>query len=144
MTRNDGQLATVDQLRAVGSKAIRRYKLLDPLPVSGLRLRVQSLIEREMSQYQTEMFRRGKEAKPERMRAANGRLFVRVLVNAEGNRLLADNDAGLFEGWDAADTLSLYDQVAIHLGIREAEVEDLEKNSERIAGDLQPLPSPSE
>lgn len=144
MSENNG-LATAEQARAAGSRQTRRYKLLDPLPVSGLRFRIQSLTERELAEHDAEAtdyarggFRRSA------LTNANARIFVRTLVDAEGNRLFADNDVKVFADWDAADTNVLFDECARHCGIRRANAEDLGKNSETTSVADSPSSSPSE
>lgn len=144
MTDENG-LASAEQLRALGSRGVRRYKMLDPLPVSGLRLRIQSLTEREMAQHDADAISYGKRTvKRSAIVNANGRLFVRCLVDGEGNRLFANGDMDIFADWDAADTSYVYDEIASHCGIRQAADEDLVKNSEETIGVGSPSSSPSE
>jgi hypothetical protein len=144
MSEENG-LATADQIRAAGSRAIRRYKMLDPLPVNELRLRIQSLTEREMGQHDAEAISSNKAGvKLSAIENANGRMFVRCLVDAEGNRLFGDRDTALFADWDSADTRVLYDAIAEHCGIRQISDEKLVKNSETMPADETPSDSPSE
>lgn len=142
MSEHNG-LSTAEAVRAAGSRQVRRYKLLEPLPVNGLRLRIQSLTEQEMSKYQTELVGRGNRPKPARLEDANGRLFCRVLVDGDGNRLFGDGDAEAFAGWDSADTGALYERVKRHLGLEDGDVEDLVKNSAATGGDARRSGSPS-
>jgi len=129
MTENNG-LATVEQIRAVGSRGVRRHKMVGPLPVSGLFLRIQSLTEREMARHDAEAISYSKAGvKRSAIENANARLFVRCLVDADANRLFADHETAVFADWDAADTRYLYDEIAEHVGVRRAD-EEAVKNSE--------------
>jgi hypothetical protein len=124
-------LATADQLRALGAKVKRRYKRLDPCPVSGVELRIQSLTEGEQTRYQGAcMATRGAGLLKSRLEDASRRLFVQCLVDAQGNRLLGDNETGVFVNWDSADTTFLYNECAEHCSISRDDIEDLVKNSE--------------
>jgi len=106
----------------------RRFKVIGPLPVSGKRVRIQSLNEGELSAYHAVAV--GKDGfKPSRMEDANRRLIARCLVNADGNRLLADSDAGKLASWDAADGQYVYNECAAFVGLKRDEIEGLEKNS---------------
>jgi hypothetical protein len=144
MSEENG-LATVEQIRAIGGRAIRRYKTLDPLPVNGLRLRIQSLSELEMARHDADAlsYNRGG-VKRSAIENANGRLFVRCLVDGDGNRLFADQDISIFADWDSADTRVLYDAIAEHCGIRQTSEEELAKNSEVISVVDSPSSVPSE
>jgi hypothetical protein len=107
----------------------RRFKIIGPLPVSKKRVRIQSLNEGELSAYHAVAV--GKDGfKPSRMEDANRRLIARCLVNADGNRLLADSDAGKLASWDAADAQYVYNECAAFVGLKRDEIEGLEKNSE--------------
>lgn len=144
MSEGNG-LATAEQARAAGSRQMRRYRVIDPLPVNGLQFRLQSLTEREMADHDGEAtdYARGG-FKRSALRNANARIFVRVLVDAEGNRLFADSDVAVFTDWDSADTNALYDACARHCGIRRVSDEDLVKNSEETSVGSVHSDSPSE
>ena len=127
MSDNCEGLATAAEL--LGGKANVRYKTLD-LPVSGRKVRIRSLSERELSAYTTATIsRKGVGMRRARLEDANRRLIAMVLVDAAGNRLLSDRDAGKLADWDSADSSYLYDEAAGHVGLKEGDLEDLVKNS---------------
>jgi hypothetical protein len=107
----------------------RRFKVIGPLPVSGKRVRIQSLSEGELSAYQAVAV--GKEGfKPARMEDSNRRLMARCLVDKDGNRLLSDSQAGKLAAWDAADAQYVYNECAAFVGLKRDEIEGIEKNFE--------------
>jgi len=141
MTEDNG-LATLEQLFSKPTR--RRYKLLDPLPVSGHRLRIRSLTEGEMSRYQSATIASGGTGlRKSRLEDANRRLIKLCVVDGEGNPLLEDSHLEKLTDWDSADTTFLYDECASHCGVNRRDVEDLVKKSEKIHVEDSPLPSPS-
>jgi len=130
---SDIQLAGVEQLF---TPMKRRYKTVD-LPVSGLTVRIQSLTEREVADYQQEAFKKsGNGLIPARLRDSGPRLIVRCVVDASGNRIMnASNVPQLLE-WDSADSNCLQRACMDHCGIRDDEnLDGLVKNSETTGGD---------
>lgn len=132
MSEHTAKLATREELL---TPRPRRYKVLDPLPISGLVLRVQSLSEREGSAYEDAAWRTAKNGQreiiPEKLRNAGPRLIVLCAVDADGKRLFTDADAQLLaDNLDKADAESAYDQCAAHIGLRKQDIEALAKNSE--------------
>lgn len=126
---NEPVLAGVDQLFA---PTCRRYKTVT-LPVSGLTVRIQSLTEREVSDYQAAavQMRSGQPtAKAERLKDASRRWIVLCLVDSAGNRILNDSHVARLADWDAADTQFLYEECAAHVGLKSADLDSLVKNSE--------------
>lgn len=120
-----------------GSPLKRRYKIVGPLPVNGLRFRIQSLSEGELSAYQAVAV--GKEGfRPGRMEDANRRLIAKCLVDGDGNRLLTDGQAAKLAEWDAADATALYNECAQHVGVKREDVDDLAKNSDATAAASSP------
>jgi len=140
MSENNG-LATVEQLMAAIGK--RRFKELT-LPTSGLRVRIRSLTERELSQYQSATIASGGTGlKRSRLEDATRRLIVLCSVDRDGNLLLKDVDLPRLADWDAADTSFLYEECAKHCGINRSDIEDLVKNSEEMPAGLVHSDSPS-
>ncbi len=138
-------IANADQLREIGKEPKHRYKTLDPMPVCGLVVRIQSLTELEMQQYQGEVWSsRGTGMKKSRMEDASRRLFVRCLVDHAGNRLFTPKDTYVFDNYDGADTGFLYEQCSAHCGLNREDIEGLAKNSSAIAVGSTPSDSPSE
>ena len=141
MTDNN-HLASEEEL--FGKKPARRYCELT-MPISGHRVRIQSLTERELSRYQmATLASSGTGLKRSRLEDANRRLIVLCLVDSAGNRLLNDSHLERLAEWDAADTAYLYDQCASHCGINRQDIEDLAKNSAAIHVVDSGFSSPSE
>lgn len=144
MTETNG-LASAEQLMAA-TKGKRRFDRLR-LPIAGLRCRIRSLMDRELSAYQSATIASGGTGlKRSRLDDAARRLIVLCLVDNEGNRLFSDSNEHVeqFEEWDAADTSYLYDKCATHCGINRQDIEDLVKNSEEIPAGSALSDSPSE
>ena len=110
----------------------RRYEYCT-LPISGRRVRIQSLSERESSAYQAETIADKTGAwKRSKFEDAKRRLIVQCLVDDAGNRLLNPSHVPLIaDKWDGADTEFLYQKIAAHCGLRTADIEELVKNSPR-------------
>jgi len=111
----------------------RRFKELT-LPVSGLRVRIRSLSEPELSAYSCQPISAdgaGKVRKA-RLEDATRRLICLSLADADGNRLLSDADAPSLAQWDSADTQYLRAAIAPFVGLQRGDVEDLVKNSDAI------------
>lgn len=122
------QLATLDELFAGPSR--RRYKTIGPLPVKQCRVRIRSLTDAEVSDYQMAVVSSKGTSQAARMRDANARLICLCLVDADGNPLCAAEHVKQILQWDAADTLYLYDECVRHVGLRRQDIEELVKNSE--------------
>ena len=123
------ELATADQL--FGTPCPRRFRVIDPLPVKGLRCRIRSLTEREVSEYQSQtVAAKGNGLRKDKLRDASRRLIALCLVDAEGNTFTTPSHVEAIADWDAADAAYLYEECAIHVGIKTADIEDLVKNSE--------------
>lgn len=134
MNQPDKPLATFDQLVSSGGK--RRFKYVD-LPVSGLRVRIRSLMEAEVSRYSA-VIATGQGRKTlniNRLEDANRRLIALCLVDAEGNPLVPDGQSVRIGKMDSVDTSHLYEECAAFCGINTGDIEDLVKNSETTPDD---------
>ncbi len=131
---NTATLATVDELFA---PAPRRHKEVD-MPVSGARVRIQSLTERETSRYQAQTLAKTGTLKLSKLEDANRRLIVLCLVDGAGNRILNDSHMVKIAEWDSADASHVYRECAEHTGLNTDDIEDLVKNSEKITVDDSP------
>jgi len=109
----------------------RRYKVTDPLPVQGVKVRIRSLTEREVSEYQAQTIaKKGDGLRTDRLKDANRRLIALCLVDGDGNPYVTPAMQTEMADWDAADTGFLYDECAKHCGLNKSDIEDLVKNSE--------------
>ena len=128
----NGHLATVDELFAPSK---RRYSIV-ALPVSGHRVRIQSLTEREVSAYQAEALKKnGTGTIPARIKDSGPRLIIRCSVDVEGNRNMNQAHVAMLSEMDSADANYLHRACMDHCGIREDGIEALEKNSEETPVD---------
>lgn len=120
-------MATLDQLFGTGPK--RRYKTVT-LPVLGCTLRIQSLTEKDYSDYQASFLDKSGKPVAARLKAAN-RVFISMcVVDADGSRLITGENVARLEEWDAADTHYLYNECSKHAGISTDDIEGLVKNLE--------------
>lgn len=109
----------------------RRFKTLDPLPVSGFVIRIRSLTEREKSEWESEAIaKKGDGIRMQKMKDAGRRLIQRCAVDDAGNPFITDAQREEMADWDSADTAFLYDECAKHCGVKQGELEDIAKNSE--------------
>ena len=126
-----------------GKRLLRRHKVVE-LPVSGHRVRIQSITERELSAFQTATIASGGTGlRKSRLEDANRRFIVLCLVDDAGNRILNTSHIGKLADWDAADTSFLYNECASHCGISREDIEDLVKNSEETLVVSSPSDSPA-
>ena len=125
-TTND--LATFEQLVASGGK--RRFNIVT-LPTSGLKVRIRSLTERELSSYQSIIqSARDEKSRQVRMAASNRRFIALCLVDDDGNPIVPADKVGQIAELDAADSSHLYNECATHCGINQQDLEDLVGNSD--------------
>ena len=123
------KLATFEELAATGGK--RRFDKVT-LPVCGLTVRIRSLFEEEVSDYQAKvMAARDERQRAARLRAANRLLIATCLVDEDGNPIVPDKEISKLAKLDGADTSYLYDECARHVGINTADVEELVGNSDQ-------------
>lgn len=121
-------IASLDDL--FGTPCRRRYRTVGPLPVRRVSVRIRSLTDAEVSDYQTAIVTSKESSRQARMRDANARLIVLCLVDADGNQLCEPKHVPQILQWDAADSLWLYDECVRHVGLRKADIEELVKNSD--------------
>jgi hypothetical protein len=126
---NENGFASLDDLFAAPPR--RRFTTV-VLPISGHKLRIRSLTERELSAYQTTTVAASGGPRRERLNDAARRMIVLCVVDTDGNRLMTDQHIAKLADWDAADTNHLYQECAKHVGVSQVDVEDLVKNSEAI------------
>lgn len=125
--------ATAEQLVNYAPK--RRYKEEVECPVSGFKLRIQSLMESELGKYDADTLTTKGAIRKSKLEDANRRLIVLCLVDDDGNRLLTDKQTHIFERWDSVDTKHLYKECAEHCGISEGDIEAMAKNSDATIDD---------
>jgi hypothetical protein len=127
---NQDILTGIETLFPPSQATRRRYKNVT-LPVNGFTLRIQSLTEREKSNYEASVWKPGKtgqEMDPAKIKTSGLRLAILCVVDSAGNRLLNDTHLVKMQDWDALDTEHLHKECNRHVGIGTTAVEDLEKN----------------
>lgn len=125
--------ATWDDLKAAADGK-RRFDFVD-LPICGLRIRVRSLFEGELSDYQAALSAARDEGEyHKRLKSANRRFMALCMADDNGNPIANLKEVGKLSFLDGADSTHLYTECAKHVGIRtqdlDALVGEAEKNSE--------------
>lgn len=124
---SDVQYATAEDL--FSAPLSRRFETVW-LPVKRARVRIRSLSEAELSAFQMQSVNAKGETQLARIEDNDRRLMALCLVDAAGNRLLSDDQAGKFRDWDSVDSQTLYLACLGHVGMRRSDVEALAKNSD--------------
>lgn len=133
--------ATWGDLKSATGK--RRYTFVDA-PVSGLRFRVRSLFERELSDHQAAtVAARGEVEYHKRLRTANRRFIALCLVDDEGNPIVPLKELGSMCEMDGADTTHLYSECAAHVGISTQDLDALVGEAEKNLEETMPSDSPT-
>lgn len=110
--------------------AERRYMEFN-LPVSGARVRIQSLHAGEKDEYEAELQLNDKgERKPirDRMAEAKPLMALYVLVDDAGKPLLGPEDFDAITEMDGGDLAAIYDMAWKHCGFETVDLEALAKN----------------
>jgi hypothetical protein len=120
-----------------GAPAKRRF-VTATLPVSGHRLRLRSLTEKDFADYQAFFVGKDGRTVPGRLKQAT-RIFISMcVVDEDGNRIITRDYVDQLSEWDAADSQYLYNECSRHAGISTDDIETLVKNLEETPGDSTP------
>lgn len=111
----------------LGSTCERRYREVT-LPISGKRVRIQSLSELERARYEAALIDGNGRRIAARVRDQRARLICLCLVDERGDRLLHDTDVDAVLARDSHDDGYLYDQIFDLVGLANPGVEDAVKN----------------
>lgn len=123
--------ATIDDLLAISQQAKRRYRDVT-LPVSGLKVQIQSLTEREKSEFETEALNRsGTGTSLSKVKNARRRFIQKCCVQPR----IEPEHIELLGGIDGADLGHLHSVCAEHVGWDEEDISKLEGKSAPSAGD---------
>lgn len=106
----------------------RRFAVVD-VPEWG-RFRIRSLTELERSRFEASIRDKKGQVSANKLIDLKCRLIVLCVVDGEGNPLLTNSDIDVLRNQDAKATNALVDAIQTHCGITEADMEDLEKNSD--------------
>lgn len=113
----------------------RRYR--DVELFDGSRFRIQSITERERSEWESHVKVKRGQITRESLVMLRARLICLCVVDNDGELLFRPDDAAQMLSIDSAVTNALFEACQGHCGISDADVEGLEKNCERIpAGSL--------
>lgn len=117
-------------------KAERRYCEF-PVVVCGekKKCRIQSLTEKERSDYEAEMQVAKGRNKAERMKDAKRRLIVLCVVDENNSPMLTQQDVKELEQVDSSVTGEIFNRCIEHVGFGGDDIEDLVGNSEGIDED---------
>lgn len=112
----------------------RRY--LDVhLPVKNGKVRIRSLTESEKEQYEADMLTDKGVVKRSAVRSARRRLVALCLVDGSGSLLLSPADVEALSQLDGADLAALQEACMSHVGFKEADIVNLEKNCGAVPAD---------
>ena len=112
-------------------RAQRRYTTVN-IAETGDNFRVQSLTEKEKSDYEATMMSKAGAISRDRLQDAYRRLFVLVVVDEAGNRMFSDDDLAALENVDSLVVARVFQVAHAFCGFEKNDIEDIIKNSSRI------------
>lgn len=109
--------------------ATRRYHEFD-VDISGdvTKVRIQSLSEKEKSDFETAIDRARGKAKIDRTKDFKRRLITACVVDGDGSRVFGQSDVMSLESADGRLTSRIFNECIDHVGFTKDDVEELEKN----------------
>ena len=123
------KLASRDQLVALCQ---RRYIEIE-IPEANLNVRLQSLSEKEKSDYETKLIsKNGRGILKDRLADATRRLICLCVVDENGNRLFQDSDLDVIANMDSFVSSRIYEACQEHCGFNKTDIETAVKNSDRL------------
>ncbi len=121
-------LTTKEQLL---TRAKRRYTTVT-ITETGDTFRIQSLTEKEKSDYEATMMSKAGAISRDRLQDAYRRLFVLVVVDEAGNRMFSDGDLADLENVDSLVVARVFQVAHAFCGFEKNDIEDIVKNSSRV------------
>lgn len=109
----------------------RRFKVVT-LPVSGKRFRIRSLTEGEKEAYQASLCNAKGEVTKDTIIGSRRRLIAICLCDGKGERLLTDADVDGIKIKNSTDMEYLQQECQAHVGLKDGDIEAIEKNSEPV------------
>jgi len=110
----------------------RRYINLE-LPEVGLVVRIQSLSEKEKSQYETRLIAKsGRGVIRDRLQDATRRLIALCVVDDKNERIFSNADIDKIGELDSFVSSRIYEAAQEHCGFNKHDIETTVGNSERI------------
>lgn len=119
--------------------ATRRFRIIT-LPVSGLEVRIRSLMEGEKERFEAETLSKQGGVRQEKIVDARRRLIVACVVDEAGDPILSGADLDGLKQLDGADMAHLQEECMVHCGFKSGDIEGLVKNSEAVHVDDSPTP----
>jgi hypothetical protein len=111
----------------------RRYAEIELSDV-GVVVRIQSLSEKEKSDYETVLIsKNGRGILKDRLADATRRLIALCVVDENDKRVFTDNDLSVISSMDAAVASRIYDACQEHCGFNRGDIEGAVKNSEAVS-----------
>lgn len=109
----------------------RRYSFVE-IPEIDLKVRIQSLTEREKSRYETDLLSKsGRGVSRTRLMDASRRLVAICAVDNKGERLFTDDNVSTLADIDALVITRIAKECEVHIGMSEGDgIAELVKNSE--------------
>jgi hypothetical protein len=109
----------------------RRYAYVEVN--DDLSVRIQSLSEKEKSDYETRLIsKNGRGILKDRLADATRRLIVLCVVDEKGDRLFNENDLSVIAELDSFVSSRIYEACQEHCGFNKTDIEDTVKNSEAL------------
>ena len=111
----------------------RRYVEVE-LPELDASVRIQSLSEKEKSDYETRLIsKNGRGILKDRLADATRRLIALCVVDANGDRLFDNTDLSIIAEMDSFVSSRIYEACQEHCGFNKQDIETAVKNSDRVS-----------
>tara|TARA_Y100000004_G_scaffold78220_1_gene88071 strand:- start:460 stop:864 length:405 start_codon:yes stop_codon:yes gene_type:complete len=121
--------------RDIAAFTKRRYTYCE-IPELELRVRIQSLTEREKAGYETAVLSKsGRGVSRRALLDATRRLCVLCMVDEKGERLFGENDVEALADVDAFVITKISKACEQHVGMGDGDIEQLAKNSVEMHAD---------
>jgi hypothetical protein len=118
----------------------RRFAEVE-LPDVNVTVRIQSLSEKEKSDYETVLIsKNGRGILKDRLADATRRLIALCVVDETDKRVFSDGDLGVISEMDAFVASRIYDACQEHCGFNRGDIETAVKNSDRVSVQEDDLP----
>ena len=123
--------ATLEQLQQIAKQPRPEKDVV--LPVSGLKVRLRGLSERDKAGFEAEALTRdGSKLIRSKMLTTRPRLIIRCTVNPP----LTEANLGILQEFDSRDLQHWFNECAELTGLSTKEIEDFEGNSETSLGEV--------
>lgn len=124
------KIATREQLIGLCK---RRYVEVE-IPELEATVRIQSLSEKEKSDYETRLIsKNGRGILKDRLADATRRLIALCVVDQNGSRLFSNNDLSVIAEMDSFVSSRIYEACQEHCGFNKQDIETAVKNSDRVS-----------